>query len=470
VEWVPPGRSHPDREAALELLEAAGLELEYWQQKLFGDSLLQNDRGKWAPFQVCAVVPRQNGKSELALYRILVGLFVLREPLIIFTAHLADTCMEMFRRLIELIEATPWLASEVKHVWRTNGKEQIELKTGQRVRFRTRTKGGGRGYAKAACVIFDEAMIFPDESHASIFYVVSRSPNPQFWYLGSAVDQMSMEDGQVLTRLRARGLEGGDPTLLYSEWSLEYGSPLDVPPEVLADPRFWRSANPSQGITIEHMEKEWLAAANGGEREFAVERLGVGDWPAIGGSHSVISLAEWDKLADPDSKPLDPVVFSFDASPDRSFASISVAGRRSDGFTHVEVAARERGMGWVVPWLVERVQTHKPAAVVTDASGPAGSLIPELERAGVTVVPVSAPEYAAACGMIYDAVAEQTLRHLADPRLAAAIRGATQRPMSDRWAWSRRNSSVDISPLVSCTLALWGHLTQETAEPFLEVW
>jgi hypothetical protein len=36
-----------------------------------------------------------------------------------------------------------------------------------------------------------------------------------------------------------------------------------------------------------------------------------------------------------------------------------------------------------------------------------------------------------------------------------AIRGATTRPLGDAWAWSRKNSDVDITPLVSCTLAHW---------------
>jgi hypothetical protein len=45
--------------------------------------------------------------------------------------------------------------------------------------------------------------------------------------------------------------------------------------------------------------------------------------------------------------------------------------------------------------------------------------------------------------------------------LADAIRGAATRKLGDSWAWSRRNSSVDISPLVASTLALWGAATLE---------
>jgi hypothetical protein len=41
------------------------------------------------------------------------------------------------------------------------------------------------------------------------------------------------------------------------------------------------------------------------------------------------------------------------------------------------------------------------------------------------------------------------------PELSAALAGATKRSLGDAWAWSRRNSAVDISPLVAATLALW---------------
>jgi hypothetical protein len=50
----------------------------------------------------------------------------------------------------------------------------------------------------------------------------------------------------------------------------------------------------------------------------------------------------------------------------------------------------------------------------------------------------------------------QSLRHLGTPELDAAVAGAITRPLGDAWAWSRKSSSVDISPLVASTMALWG--------------
>jgi hypothetical protein len=72
--------------------------------------------------------------------------------------------------------------------------------------------------------------------------------------------------------------------------------------------------------------------------------------------------------------------------------------------------------------------------------------------------------------MFYDAVQERTVRHLGTPEIVAALRGVVKRPLSDAWAWSRKNSTVDISPLVVVTLALWGAETQSSYREPLAAW
>jgi hypothetical protein len=102
------------------------------------------------------------------------------------------------------------------------------------------------------------------------------------------------------------------------------------------------------------------------------------------------------------------------------------------------------------------LRSGSPPAVLYDEKSPAASLATAIENAGVKLTPVNASEHAQACGMFYDAVDQRTVRHLGTPELVAALRGVAKRPLSDAWAWSRKNSTVDISPLVAVTLALWG--------------
>ncbi len=198
------------------------------------------------------------------------------------------------------------------------------------------------------------------------------------------------------------------------------------------------------------------------KRTFAVERLGVGDWPRTDGvGQVVIGLDQWNALIDIHSRVQHPAHFAFDVAPDRSSAAIAVVGRRADGLLHAEIVDRQQGTGWLTQRIVDLVARHSPTSVVCDAIGPAASLIEELERAFVRVTPLQTQEVVQACGLFFDAVEQQTLRHLGTSELTAAIKGAARRPLGDAWAWSRRSSAVDIAPLVAVTLALSASIRNE---------
>lgn len=141
-------------------------------------------------------------------------------------------------------------------------------------------------------------------------------------------------------------------------------------------------------------------------------------------------------------------------SPNRESSAIALSGVRGDGRAHVEVVEHRAGTRWVPDRMAELVARWNPSAVVLDPTSPAGSLLPRLEDAGVTVTQITAREHAQACGAFYDAVMDDSLRHLDQVPLNAAVAGARKRPLGDAWAWSRKASSVDISPLVAVTLAL----------------
>jgi hypothetical protein len=97
---------------------------------------------------------------------------------------------------------------------------------------------------------------------------------------------------------------------------------------------------------------------------------------------------------------------------------------------------------------------------VLDGRGPAASLLHELKEADVPVETVGASEYANGCGLFYDLYDQHRLRHLGQPELNASVRAAAKRDLGDAWAWSRRRSSADASPLISATLAVWAASTQ----------
>ncbi len=456
--WSAPDHVRSSGQDAIDLAESAGLILDPWQAFVLEHALGERDDGKWSAFEVGVMVPRQNGKGAIIEALTLAGLFLFDERLIIHSAHLFDTSMEAMRRLLELIESTPELEQRVKRVARANGQEGVELKGGQRVRFRARTKSGGRGLTGDR-LFLDEAMYLPAAAIAALIPTLSARPNPQVVYTGSAVDRVENPDGVTFARLRERGVDGGDPSAAWFEWSLPAGAPEDVPADVAADPVSWRIANPAAGARIaeEHIANELRSLD---ARSFAVERLGVGDWPRTDmPTAAVIDPAVWHALFDEESQAMDPVWFGFDVSPTRSWATVAAAGFRDDGLVHAEVVDRRPGAGWLAGRIQELAARHKPAGVVCDRAGQTAGSVEELERAGVKVTTTDHRGMVRACGDFYDLVVDGRLRHLGGEPLDAAVRGAVKRDLGDAWAWNRRSSSVDITPLVAVTLAA-GHVNE----------
>lgn len=400
------------------------------------------------------MVPRQNGKGSILEARELAGLFLLNEPLLIHSAQHFKTAKEHFLRVYGLIEGTPEFSRRVKKVTRTHGEEGIELHGGQRLLFFARTKSSGRGFAKAEFVAFDEAMFLPEATIGALLPTQAATPNRQRWYTGSAVDQEIHNEGVVFARVRERGIAGDDHRLAYFEYSADAEHPIDLDDSDYTDQEIWAEANPGLGIRIpvEAVEDEYRALDR---RTFAVERLGVGDWPSTDPSdQAIISLEQWAALEDPNGRIDGPIVIAFDVSPERR-CSVAIAGRNQEQLVQLEVPENRAGTGWVVEWLDQRDRLHEPAMIVCDGYGPASSLLHELEEANVKVRSLNATEHAQACGLFIDAVQQQTIRHLGSAELWSAVKGAAVRPLGDSWAWSRKNSTTDISPLVAVTLAHW---------------
>lgn len=453
----------------IELAESCGLMLDEWQRPPIMHGFGTKVDGGLAAFQVGIEVPRQNGKGAILTAAELGWIFVVEEPLTIHSAHEFPTALEAFYRLEMVLEANAELSAQVTRTSRSHGEEGFNFTRGRRIRFKTRTKGGTRGFSGGK-VIFDEAMVIPDMAHGAILPIVSAQENPQLWYTGSAVNQETQEHGLVFTALRRNG-HNGSPNVAWFEWCAD---PRDEDGELLGpddlgeragDPALWAQANPALSIRIdgEYIAKEREALD---ARNFAVERLGVGDWPSLDAlDGSGLTIEAWNKRISEGSMPKGAVCFAFDVTPNRTAGSISVAGWREDGRPHVELVDRRSGTDWIVGRMTELLAKHQTVEQpVCDGRSPAAALLPKLARADIEPVVTNGQEHAQACGILFDAVGEEgdgPLAHLGQPELAAAVRSAVKRPLGDAWAWSRKASGADISPLVSATLALWGLETQK---------
>lgn len=447
---------------AVELARSAGLYLDPWQQDVLVASLGEGPDGLWVAPDVGLVVPRQNGKGTILEARELAGLFLFGES-ILHTSHEFKTSMDHYRRLERLVRNTPDLHRKVEAYPKAPGTEGIVLRDGRALRFMARTKGSGRGFP-ADVVIIDEAFAATDEQLAALMPTMQSKPNPQTWYTSSPpLDGIS---GEPLFAMRARG-EASAGDLAWFDWGAELGVNAD-------DREQWWATNPAMGYRLTEKGMSLMRAKLSAE-DFSRECLGV--WPrTMAEQWAIISQVDWEAARDDMSSPNDPVVFALWTSLDRAHSAISVVGGRDDGHLHGEVVDHRPNVMWMFDRAVELVKKWKPARLVVDSGGAAGSLVADLQAILVPdyleeITLLTSRDVAKGYGAFHDAVkvkpdVESKRLWVRDhPALTAAVAGATTRPIGDGTTWDSRGSTVDISPLRSLTDALQGFLTLPIPEP-----
>lgn len=428
-----------------------GTPLMPWQRHVL-DVALEMDpaTGHLAYREVDLTVPRQSGKTLLLLclmvHRALS--FGSRQN-ILYTAQTRNDARKKWQKEhVYTLEHSPF--APMISVGYNNGNEHILWQNGSTHGIVAPTEKASHGETLDLGAI-DEAFAQVDArvEQAMRPAMITR-PDAQLWVVSTAGTDKSVYLRGKVEAGRARCDLGLTDAVAYFEWS----APEDSDP---ADPATWWGCMPALGHTVQEraIRTEYESMDS---PEF--RRAYLNQWPDAFPIDAVIDSATWGALKDAGSATEDPVSFAADVTPDRSYASIAVAGRRRDGRMHIEVVENARGTEWVVPRLLELRSKWNPCAIAVDGAGPAGSLIASLEAAGVEVLKPSARDAARACGALYDAAIQGQLRHRDQPELNAALAGAKRRELGDAWAWARKNVAVDISPLVAVTLAAWGHDTQ----------
>jgi len=466
---IPPYDSTDGPEVAA-LAKLAGLPPDP-AQELALDAIFAQAGGRSAAFEIALISSRQNIKTATFKMAALGWLFITGERLVVWSAHEFRTAQEAFRDLEELITGSDYLRAEVRNIFRGNGDESVELLSGSRLIFKTRTKGGGRGLSGNK-VILDEGFALRPMHMGALLPTLSAQKDPQVVYGSSA----GLADSDVLRGIRDRGRPGGDPRLAW----IEFCAP--PPAQVCAagercthalgaegcgcdDPAQWAKANPALGIRIspEYIASERRALP---PSEFARERMGWWDEPLEGGTP--ISAAEWAACADPQSVIDGPLALGFAVAPDGSSAAVAAAGRRGDGLNHGELVEHRPGTSWLIPRVLELAGAHDPVVLVFNPAGAAGAFERELVEHKFAAKPgpgerrlqvTGMREFAQACGALAQDVSNGLWRHLGQHPLDEAVKGARTRPLTDAWAWSWKNSAADIAPLEAVTLARHGYMT-----------
>jgi len=439
------------------LARLVGRPLMPWQRHVADVALEVGPDGRFAYRTVIVTVPRQSGKTTV--FGMVMEQRALRTTRgrVWFTQQSGKDAVDWL-----LNEHVPMMAplAALFTVRRAAGSVHIRWPTGSLVRPFPPTPAGLHSKI-SDLVVVDEPWAFDlirgRQLDQAIVPTQATKPNAQVWKVSTAGDATSTWWLGTVEAGRAAALSGRTDGVAYFEWAC----PDDLDP---CDPDSWPVFHPAYDRTIGH--PAMVAALELlGPDEFA--RAYGNRW--VSTTARVIPAAAW--LAAADARQAMPtpgaVALGFDAAVDRSDAAIVAAW--VDGATvRCEVADWRSGVGWVTDRLRELVERWRPTAVMFDAAGPALDVADAAERAGLTVAPVKAHDFAAACAGLLDAVIAEppTVRYRPHQALDDAAAAATRRALGDAWAWGRRQSSTSLSPLTALTVARWAALHSTPSGPF----
>lgn len=453
----------------IQLLEHYGIRLLLWQRMILYKwmAVELNDAGQWVwcnP-ECGLLVPRQNGKSELLIARIVGGMVFLGEALI-YTAHSDKTVDEIKRRVQRFFydaeeEIRDMLTDEFDK--EPKSLDYVELRNRGRCQFRTRTRTGGLGTTNDT-LLLDEDQEETDAQQEALLPTISasKSQNQQTIRVGTPPSGGSA--GTVFLRVRKAVLDGKDTETCWQEWSVE----------TIRDPSdedAWYEANPSLGYFL------LVAAVRNESKKMAVDsfnkmRLG---WIAGVENMRAISDEQWSPLAIPKVElPENPsLVYAIKFAPDASSVSLAVGVNMDDGKVHVEIVERKpmsAGTSWLVRFLMDNNRWRKANKIIIDGAAGTQLLLEELLRSEPKmtkrILTPNAREAGAAYGAFHNAVENKLLTHYNQPALNLSIRTVKKRSIGKdgMYGYASMNPDIQSDPTEAAAFAYYGAIRFKKSE------
>lgn len=443
----------------IRLLEYYGIQLLEWQKAILYRwmAVEKDDDGnwKWVNTDCGLLVPRQNGKSELIIARIIGGMVFLGEALI-YTAHSDNTVGEIKRRVQRFFydadtEIRDMLTEEFDK--EPKSLDYVELRNRGRCVFRTRTRTNGLGTTNDA-LLLDEDQEETDAQQEALLPTIASGKNQNHQTIRAGTPPSGGGNGTVFLRMRKRVLEGKAPDICWQEWSVEH----ITDPE---DEEAWYATNPSLGYflmkTAVKSEAQKMAVDS-----FNKMRLG---WIAGVESMRAISDDMWTPLAVqrvllPDNPNL---VYAVKFAPDGSAVSLAVGVIMPDTKVHIELVERKpmsAGTNWLAMWLLER--WRKPNKIIIDGAAGTQLLVEELVRSNPKlkkkILTPNAREAGAAYADFYYGLEHQLLTHFDQPALNVSIRTVKKRGIGKdgMFGYASMNHDIQSDPTEAVAFAFYG--------------
>ncbi len=414
-----------------------------WQDSA-GKAILGKSKDRlYAADAVVLSVPRQVGKTFL-IGSIVFSLCITQpKTLALWTAHREKTAADTFKDIKSLAER-PEAARHVKKIYDSANDKRIVFANGSEFVFGARESGFGRGFKKVGIVVFDEAQILTEKAVDDMVPATNRHPNPLIIYLGTP--PKPSDPGQHFAILRHEALDGESDSTLYIEFSADQCRDPSKLAAWVRDRVQWAKANPSypEHTTARAMMR---MLKNLGTASFLREGLGIWDEDA---TIRPFAPGAW-RLVSTRKKPPTPAGLGIAADPEATWLSLGSSSAGKKPYLGSVLRMRVDDQAKFIA-EVARIQRKYDCPVVVDAKGPAGFLIPELEKAGVTVTPATSEIFIRASANIRTAVAKGKVQHGDFTELNDAVDAAEWKRVGDRKVLGRKG---DIAMLEAVALALW---------------
>lgn len=411
-------------------------------------------------------IPRQVGKT-FTIGSLLIAMCIEFPGLVVvWTAHHSRTSTSAFRAMQGMVrrpKVRVHLASSARSdgIRSTNGEQEISFRNGSIIMFGAREQGFGRGIPEIDVEVFDEAQILRLKALEDMVAATNQAKHPHgalLFFIGTP--PRPSDPGEAFTEKRRQALDREVDDMMYLEFSADPASDPD-------DRSQWPIMNPSypKRTPLESM----LRLRRNLPDEDSWNREGRGIWDPKTSSR-VIDQVSWDAIADPSSMPIDRLTLAIDVAPDRSVASVALAGLREDGLWHVELDEHRKGADWTIGWVKQRAAKNELHAVVVDEL--AGLTEKRhgrnyLKGTNIEVTLMGGREQAIASAGYFDAVMGATARHTDQPQVNVSLSVAGKRDVGNGagWAWSKKSAESDITPTVAQTDALWGAQNDNVKRP-----
>lgn len=431
--------------------EVMGTPLMPWQQQVADVAMelsLENP-GEWQYPMVIVSVPRQSGKTALMRAVAADRMLAYRGHQIQMTAQTGKDARKRWDQICTALDTDNHPTQFERYA--SKGSEKLTYKrTGSVIAPFAPTPKSIHGDS-LNLVMIDEAWAFDEVSGNALIAAVNPTfatvLDNQLWIVSTKGTAKSA----YLNRLIAQGRAAvGDPNsrIAYFEWSAD-------PDLAAADPysRETLAFHPALGHTQSYDKILTL----GREEPLATWKRSYLNLEDLSGAAAVVDLAVWDSLtvdggvAWPEAARM---VLAVDAAVDGSAATICGAYRDGDDVV-IGVMETRPGTTWLAG-AVKRAYEAGYTSIYADGVGPTGTILDELDDAGVPVARLSTREYASACQWLQDGVRTGTIRHDGDETVRSSLEAVVTSPMAGAMVFNARKSPQPVDSLRALAIAGYG--------------